>query len=177
MDTTSNYYYNIIPFSKHENLVINSATDKARYGFMGDSHLATFLFQKPKDELVLKFSLCNKLRDADWWEEQRAYSHIDPIQHVTRTRIDELIQDLREPRHVFPEQNTQELARKMHWEYVMKWLLATWMKSRQANYRSWNYDSWTPASLPLVWHCSSILLILILGVMVLFKSLQRQCMI
>lgn len=63
-------------------------------------------------------------------KEQRAYSHVYLMEHVTYTKIDELIQDLREP-GAFPEQNTFELASKMH-EHIMKWLLATRMKSHRA---------------------------------------------
>ena len=89
----------------------------------------TVHFRKPKDEIVFKFTLCNEQMLIDG-KEQRAYSHIYLMEHVTRTKIDELIQDLREP-GAFPEQNTEELASKMQ-EYVMKWLVATGMKNRHA---------------------------------------------
>ena len=44
-------------------------------------------------------------------KDQRAYSHIYLMEHVTHTKTDELIQDLREP-GAFLEQNIQELASK-----------------------------------------------------------------
>ena len=93
------------------------------------TYALTVHFRKPKDEIVYKYTLSNEQMLIDG-KEQRAYSHIYLMEHVTRTKIDELIQDLRKP-GAFPEQNTQELASKMQ-EYVMKWLLATRMKSRRA---------------------------------------------
>ena len=64
-------------------------------------------FKKPKDEIMFKYTLSDEQILIDR-KEQRAYSHIHLMEHVTRTKIDELIQNLREP-GVFPEHNTLEL--------------------------------------------------------------------
>lgn len=67
----------------------------------------TVLFRRPNDKIVFKYTLSSEkllVNDGEMLEE-RLYSHIYLMEHITYAKIDELIEDLRQP-GAFPFQDT-----------------------------------------------------------------------
>lgn len=71
----------------------------------------TVHFRKPNDDIVFKYTLSNENLLIDG-QEERAYSHIYSMEHVTEAKLDEMIADLRKP-GAFPPQDTHATARTM----------------------------------------------------------------
>ena len=81
-------------------------------------------FRKPNDKLVFKYVLSSEKLLVNG-EEERMYSHIYLMEHVTYRKIDELVEDLRQP-GAFPDQDTFGAAKK-----IERWL-DSHAKARQA---------------------------------------------
>ena len=67
----------------------------------------TVLFRRPNDKIVFKYILSSEkllVNDGGILEE-RIYSHIYLMEHITYAKIDELVEDLRQP-EAFPVQDT-----------------------------------------------------------------------
>lgn len=67
----------------------------------------TVLFRRPNDKIVFKYTLSSEkllVNDGEMLEE-RLYSHIYLMEHITYAKIDELIEDLRQS-GAFPFQDT-----------------------------------------------------------------------
>ena len=59
----------------------------------------TLLLRRPNDKIVFKYILSSEkllVNDGEMLEE-RLYSHIYLMEHITYAKIDELIEDLRQP--------------------------------------------------------------------------------
>ena len=74
----------------------------------------TVLFRRPNDKIVFKYILSSEkllVNDGGMLEE-RIYLHIYPMEHITYAKIDELIEDLRQP-GAFPVQDTVRVPGNM----------------------------------------------------------------
>ena len=78
-------------------------------------HSLSLYFRKPNDDLVYKYSLSNELLLVNG-NEERNYSHMYLMAHVTYAKVDEMIRDFRQP-GAFPDQDTFGAAKK-----IEKWL-------------------------------------------------------
>jgi histidine decarboxylase len=75
-------------------------------------------FKKPNDDIVYKYSMSseNLLVEVDGVSQERQYSHIYMMEHVTFQKINEMIDDLSQP-DAFPDQDPVISAKK-----IEKWL-------------------------------------------------------
>ena len=75
-------------------------------------------FRKPNDEIVYKYSMSseNLLVEVDGNAQERQYSHIYMMEHVTFQKINEMIDDLSQP-DAFPDQDPVISAKK-----IEKWV-------------------------------------------------------
>ena len=75
-------------------------------------------FRKPNDEIVYKFTLSseNLFVNENGFVQERQYSHIYMMEHVTHEKISDLIHDLSQP-GTFPDQDPAVAAKK-----IEKWL-------------------------------------------------------
>jgi histidine decarboxylase len=74
----------------------------------------TVLFRRPNDKIVFKYILSSEkllVNDGEMLEE-RLYSHIYLMEHITYAKIDELIEDLKRP-GAFPVQDTVRVPENM----------------------------------------------------------------
>ena len=75
-------------------------------------------FRKPNDEIVYKYTLSseNLLVNENGQAQERQYSHIYMMEHITYEKINEMIYDLSQP-GAFPDQDPAGAAKK-----IEKWL-------------------------------------------------------
>ena len=75
----------------------------------------TVLFRRPNDKIVFKYILISGeklLMNDGGMLEERLYSHIYLMEHIIFAKIDELVEDLRQP-EAFPVQDTVRVPGNM----------------------------------------------------------------